>query len=237
MNEKKKASPWMWVGCGCAVAIVVLAVAVAGAGFFVAKKTKDFADSMTDPVAREAKTLQVLGSDTLPPGYYPMFSVSVPWVMELAMLSDLPPNEDGEPQDFGDRGLIFLQLRGGLGTDMDELRDFFAGRTDDVSVLRDNNINIDVDEILDRGTLDRDDLELMWVAQRGDVRAMGNTRDEAITTMMLLDCPEDEKLRLAIWFEKDENAQLDSEEADFSGTLADPVKIEQYAGYLHPCRG
>ncbi len=235
MSQKKTSSPWMWIGCGCGVIVLILGVAIGGAGYFGVKKAKEFGESMTDPVKREERVLEILGADTLPPDLHAMFGFSIPFVLEVALLSDLPPDDSGEPQNFGEAGMVYTEIRGGMGNDVDEVRDYFEGVTDDVSVLRDNDINIRVDEVLERGVIERSDMELMWVSQRGDVAAMGNGSDDTITAMMFMDCPNDEKLRIAIWFKNDDESDIATADRDFAGTPADPVEIERFSQYLRPC--
>lgn len=224
-----KTSPWVWVGCGCGVAILLLAIAVGLGGFFAAREIKELADEMQDPAARENKVRSILGMDDLPPDLYPMLGMSIPFVFDVALLSDLPPEGDGEPQGFGDEGLVYIHLK--LGSNLGELREFFDGTRDDVRVLRDNGVQIDVDEILDRGTLERDDATVRWITQRGDVNAMGNASGDALSAMMLIECNGDQKPRVAIWFENEDEAR----EGDLSGTPADPVELERFSSYLRPC--
>ncbi len=234
MSEQKK-SPWMWIGCGCGLLVLIIGVAVGGAGFVAVKKAREFGESMTDPVKREEKVLEVLGGESLPPGMHAMLGFSIPWVLDVALLSDLPSDGGEEPQSFGEAGMIYVQIRGGLGNNVDELRDYFEGRTDDVSVLRDNDINIRVKEVLERGSIERDDLDLLWVSQRGDVSAIGNGSGDTVTAMMLLDCPQDKKMRLAIWFENDDQSDVASGDRNFAGTPADPAEIAEFSSYLRPC--
>lgn len=224
-----KTSPWVWVGCGCGVAILLLALAVGVGGFFAAKEIKEFAEEMEDPAARGDKVRSILGTDELPDGLHPMLGMSIPFVFDVALLSDLPAEEGGEPQGFGDAGLVYLHLK--LGSNLGELREFFDGTRDDVRVLRDNGIQLDVDEILDRGTLERDDATIRWLTQRGDVNAMGNASGEALSAMMLIECEGDSKPRIAIWFE----TVADAADGDLSGTPADPQELERFASNLRPC--
>lgn len=225
-----KTSPWVWVGCGCVVAILLLAGAVGLGGFFAAKEIKQIADEMQDPAARGDKVRSILGMDELPPDLYPMLGMSIPFVFDVALLSDLPPEaEDGEPQGFGDAGLVYLHLK--LGSNLSELREYFDGSRDDVRILRDNGIQLDVDEILDRGVFEREDATVRWLTQRGDVNAMGNASGDALSAMMLIECSGDQKPRIAIWFETAD----ESVEGELTGTPADPEELERFASYLRPC--
>ncbi len=232
MAEKRSA--WVYVGIGCAV-LLVLGVAVAGlGGFWVFRKAKQLEAELKDPDTRTAKVKQVLGAETLPEGYHAFAAFTVPFVMETAILTDREPNADGMITGFGERGLIYLEMIR-MGQDQDELRAFFEGRTSDPTVLRRNNINIDVDEIIGRGVIPTDESTLMYVTQRGSVSAHGVSSD-GITSLMLVECPQDKRARVAIWFGPD--ASPDSgpaTAAELTGTPADEAAMREFMGHFRVC--
>ena len=86
MSNERKTSPWMWVGVGCAVALVLIVCVVVGVCYLGYRWTQRVGEEMKDPVAREAKVKSVLGADTMPSGYYPLVGLSVPFVMDMAVL-------------------------------------------------------------------------------------------------------------------------------------------------------
>lgn len=249
MNQSKGTSPWVWIGCGCGVALLLGVTLVAGLGFFGVRKARELERDIKDPARREAKVLEVLGAETLPSGYYPMMGLSVPFLFEMAMVSDLPGDEEEEPQGFGERGFIFFEMIS-LGRQQQELRDFFEGKTDDAEVLRQQNINIRIGDRLAHGELERSDGEILWVAHRGNIDVMGS-RQQGITTLLLFECPNDRRMRMGIWFgplpqgeveqAAAEAAEAGSTEArleadlELAGTHADGAAVAAFVSGFQPC--
>ena len=122
----------------------------------------------------------------------------------------------------------------GVQLDDQELRDYFEGKTDDPRVLRDNNIDVDVDEIITRGIVPLDAATLMYVAQRGSVSTQG-FKGEGVTSVTLIDCPDDKRLRMAIWFGPDPDPGLTADEADLTGTPADEAALVEFMGGFRFC--
>ena len=96
--QKKPTSPWVWVGCGCGAIVILGMLGVAGMGWWGMTKGKEFAETMADPEKRAAKVQEVLPYDTLPEGYYPAFSFSMPFgFMDMAVLTDHDPTSEPVP--------------------------------------------------------------------------------------------------------------------------------------------
>ena len=72
-------------------------------------------------------------------------------------------------------------------------------RSDDASVLREHNINIDTDEIVGRGVIDLDDVDYLYVTTRGRINAH-EFGGKGLSSITLVDCPADSRMRFAIWF-------------------------------------
>ncbi len=162
-----------------------------------------------------------------------MMALTVPFVMEIAMLSDQPPNSEGVVTSFDERGLIYIETIG-IGQDEDELRDYFEGRTLDPDVLRENNINIDIDEIINRGVIPRDDGDLLYVTQRGSVSTRGYS-GKGITALVLVDCPQDSRSRMAIWFAPDPSPDSPVDELELAGTPADEAELGRFMQQFRFC--
>jgi hypothetical protein len=227
---------------------VVLAVgAVIALGFFGYRKAKEFEAELKDPDARAAKVRRVLGAATLPEGYHPVLAMSVPFVMEMAMLSDVEPDfRGGGPRhgSLGQRGFVYVRTLS-AGNDRQQLRDYFEGRSDDAEVLRRNNIHLDRrGEVLRRGAVDQPDgMKVMYLAQRGELE-MSSSRTQGITTIMLLDCQGDTRQRFGIWFGPEPPALLGKggeggsvSAADLLGTPADEDAIRAFMGHFRLCGG
>ena len=170
--------------------------------------------------------------------------MSVPFVMDMAMLSDVPPDfREGRARTLGQRGFLYVRTLSS-GNDRQQLRDYFEGRSDDADVLRRNNIRLDRrGEVLRRGMIDlAPDTKLMYLAQRGELD-MASSRAQGITTMMLLDCQNDTRQRFGVWFGPEPKATLDKgkigEDAaarlDLTGTPADEDAIREFMAHFHLC--
>lgn len=234
VEEEKKTSPWVWVGVGCASVVVIGIVAVALVGFWGYRKAKQLGEELKDPRARAAKVHRVLGCEKLPAGYHAIMALSLPFVMDLAIISDKPPEADGQIRGLGSRSFIYLKLLS-TGKDQQELRDFFEGKTSDAEVLRRNKIHVDSRETIRRGTLELSDERLLYLAQRGEVRVQGGEA-KGVTSLMLIDCSGDTKQRMGIWFGPDPSPDTPASDMDFSGTPADENAIRDFMSHFHLCR-
>ena len=107
---KKKTSPWVWVGVGCLALIVLIVGGVMVGGFMLVRAGKSMAAEMTDPRARAAKVHKILGAEMLPEGYHPGFALSLGPLMEVAMLTDRKPKEDGSVQGFDKHGFLYMRF-------------------------------------------------------------------------------------------------------------------------------
>lgn len=221
---EKKTSPWVWfaVGCGGIVVVGVLVLAVV-IGFGVREARKIGAE-LKDPDKREARALEILGADELPEGYSVALAISLPLVIDFVMLTDRPPTA-GEEVDpgFDESGLWYQEIIG-MGRRYDEARAYFAGESDDASVLRDAGVNVNVDEILDRGTFEQGDRTMMYIVLRGGLSTQGQSH-EGMMTITLIDCPGDSRGRFSMWFGPDPDPTAAPGEVDLTGSVGDPARI------------
>jgi len=243
-GQPKRTSPWVWVGAGCLGAVVLAVGALAAVGFFGYRKVKQMETELKDPQARTAKVQKILGTQHLPEGYHAVVGMSVPFVMDMAMLSDVEPDfRDGRQHGaLGERGFIYVRTLS-AGNDREQLRDYFEGRTDDADVLRRNNIRLDrTGEVLRRGVIDMTDgAKLMYMAQRGQLD-MAASRAQGITTVMLLDCKGDTRQRFGIWFGPEPKAagkpgagKTAAAKPDLTGTPADEGAIREFMDHFRLC--
>ena len=94
-------SPWVFVGCGCGLAVLLIGLALGGLAYFGYQGAKQFEADMKDPAARTDRVLEILGAEDLPEGYHAVMGMSVPLVMDIAILSDREPGPEGEMDDLG----------------------------------------------------------------------------------------------------------------------------------------
>jgi hypothetical protein len=166
VSEEKAFPAWVWVACGCLGAILALAFFMFAAGFWAVQKARQFGEEMADPDARTTKVLAVLGASGLPEGYHPVVAFSVPMLLDVAVLSDLPPDESGRSPEIGERGFVYLSYPA-FGQNERQLRDFFEGRRDDLDELGRHRIDLDLEERIS-GKLARGD-DVIWVTHRGAI--------------------------------------------------------------------
>lgn len=226
-----------YIGIGCVVIVGLMAIAAGACGVWVYSEAQRFDAETRDPEARGDRVMSVLGADSLPEGYYPMIGFSVPFVMETALLTDEAPAGDGTEPEFGDRGFIYLKMLR-FGQDEAELRDYFEGRSDNADVLSENGVNINIDEVIGRNTMQQDGADLMYVIQRGNVsmgRRRGRDRGEGLASMALIECPDDSRLRIGIWFVPDPDPEAAPEELDLTGTPGDPEAMAAFYSHFSLC--
>ena len=234
-SERKGTSPWVFIGIGCLVAVFALVAVVVGIGFWGFSQIREMGRTMEDPVARTALAAEYLGADHLPEGYNAIAAISIPFLMETAIITDKEPDEDGQTQGFGDSGFIYFKVLS-VGDQEQELRDFFEGNADDPQLLRQNSMRIDTDELIARGTIEEDARTLRWAAYRGSIDAGPNGGGgDGLTAMIMFECPNAERLRMGIWFGPDPSPDIPIDEADFIGTVADPDAIQQFVAPFDVC--
>jgi hypothetical protein len=235
---RQQTSPWMYVGCGCGLLVALTLAGVVGLTFLGYRKGKDFEESFKDPVKREARSREILHYDKLPEGYYPMGAFSIPMMMDMAILSDRepPPGADQKTGGgFKDRGFIYMVLRDWMGK-REGLRAYMEGTGKRPDWMKKSDVDLDTQEVLGRGKVEMDGRTALYVASRGEVQRRGQ-RTKGLVTLLSVDCPEDKRLRLGLWFGPDPDAGKPADPADLHGTPADPATIQEFASHFHLCAG
>jgi hypothetical protein len=236
---KKETSVWVYIGCGCAALVVLAMAGFAVMTWLFFREGKKFEKSWSDPAAREAKAREVLPWDELPEGYYPLGSFSVPFVMDVAMFTDEPPPAGARPDRgssdsrFKERGFVFIRMRR-FGRGSGDLRDYIEGKGREPNWLKESNTDYEAGELIRRGTVEVSGRKLLYRASRGTVRPKGETK-KGITTLLVVDCPGDRRVRFGIWFGPDPHPSDPVDQADYTGTNADPEEIRKFAAHFRFC--
>ena len=114
--------------------------------------------------------------------------------------------------------------------------------------LREFSIDLDVDEVLVRGSVEEDDRTLRWAAYRGEVaadqpgggpregRRGGRQRQQGLNALVLIECPNDERLRFGIWFGPDPDPEAQAGSPALLGTPADSAAIQAFMSHFDVCK-
>lgn len=227
------------LGCGCGVLIGLALLTFAGMTWMSYKAGDEFRTALRNPQARAEKTREVLPYRDLPPGYHPWGSMSVPVLLQTAMLGSREPTaQDSEARDrepeIGERGFIYVNTRTpffGSGDAQDALTRQKRGKS---STLKTANIEIRTSEVLREGKVEAGGRELAYTVHRGTVTT-GKTGRPALAAMLRVDCPQDDRLRMGLWFIPDPAPREKPEGAAFAGTPADPEAIREFAWHFRFC--
>jgi hypothetical protein len=224
------------VGCGCLGALGAIAVLAVAVGFWGVQKARQFGEEIADPGERAKRVLAVLGASEMPEGYHPVVALSVPLLLDVAVLSDLPPDETGRAPEFGDHGFIYVSYPA-FGRNRREIRDFFEGKRDDLDELGRHRIDLDLDEQISNGKISRNADDVLWVSYRGtiDTDDAGRSK-EGLMALLLIDCGGDSRHRFGVWLGPDPDPEADAADLDLSGSVSDPEAIEHFLSPIHPCR-
>lgn len=228
-------SPWVYVLLGCLGLLVLGALVVGGLVFFGVRTARSIAADNEDPERRRDRALEILGAGEAPGGYHAVAAVSVPFVLEMAVLSDLPPGAEAWAGDFGERGFYYIKTRWG-GAD---LRAFFDGETSEAAALRDMGLELDLEENLGRGELDREDVAARWATFRGSTMFGPGEQIGEFVTLIEFGCATDERMRMGIWFgPSSHEAGSEPPPADeLGGVVADGRAIAAFLEPIRPCAG
>ena len=230
-HEEKKTPAWVWIAVGCSIPIVLIIVLIGGVGFFgyrVAKQMKS-----DTPEQRAERVMATLGCREIPEGYFPAVSLSVPFLFQMAMLSDRPfdPNEKDHTTSK-EKGLIYVKsIR---GQNEKKVRDFIDGKADPSELLGQGNIRLGKLKPIGRGSFEGAGGTLHWVSNQGDLQAHGNNID-GLVSLVYVECPGDSKFRLAIWYGPDPNAGKESAPPSYAGTMADADEIRTFMSQFSLC--
>lgn len=228
MTERGFSSTWAWIGCGCG-AILLIAMSVLGAVVFLGwRAARDLEAGFEDPERRQAAVEEVLHPRSMPSGLKPVGGLHLPWLLDLAILSDRLPEQD-ENEEIGERVFVFIEVAAFL----------YGGESeweDDLGFLDSGNIRVGRDELIGRGEIAFDDMDVRYAAFRGDVDVDGRQRD-GLVNLLYFSChePPDTRHRFGIWVTPDPAPRRPVAELELSGTPADEEAVRALLGHFAPC--
>lgn len=229
----ERRSPWLYALFGCLGLVVVIVVVIGALTFVGVRTARNIAADNEDPERRGQRALEILGADEAPGGFHAVAVISVPFVIDMAILSDLPPGGEPWAGEFGERGFYYVQaLWGG-----DDLRAFFDGETSEAAALRDMGLEIDLEENLGRGDLDREDVAARWATFRGSTMFGQGEQIGELVTLIEFDCPQDERMRMGIWFgPAGETGGTDETQNGYAtDSVPGSETIAAFLDPIHPC--
>jgi len=163
-----------WLGCGCGGLVALVLAAIVGMTWFGYRKGKEIERTFKDPTARTEATRKVLPWRELPEGYYPAGAVTIPMLMEMAILSDHEPEpgEAGEGRAFERHGLVFMSFNSWI-SDEKELLQWLRGELKETpDWIRRSDAKIDPEQVLKRGSVDVGGRTVFYVISRGEADDM-----------------------------------------------------------------
>lgn len=223
---------WSRLGCGCGALMALALVTIVGLAWFGYHRGERFREALRDPESRAAASREVLGYRELPDGYHPMGGVSIPFVMEMAMLSDRDPGPgeivEGPEDAFGRRGFVYMKTRGRGGGE-GELEEYFRGERERASFFQEIDGRFEAEERLARGRVEAGGAAVRYVAERGRMELGGETVP-TVLARLLVGCGDDGRLRAALWFEAESPG-----DDGYEGTPADEAAIRRFLDHFRLC--
>lgn len=262
MSEQKTPT-WSLLGCGCAVLVLGALLIFAGVTFVTYRQAERFkAGYDGDPEAAAARVRAVLPHAELPAGYYPLGGLSVPFLFDLAVLTDLPPGERSPrpgTRRFRERGLLYVSTLSPRRDDA-QVRAYFeegpepaaGGRGDDMElVIPDDEIGSDLAlafesrELVGRGRVALPGGEAYYAARRGELSISGRSSPGLATFLYMRCAGGGRRLRLGLWFAAEPQSRpaegveaggaATEELAEAPPSPADPQALEAFLAPLRVC--
>ena len=233
---KKQRSPLFYIAIGCGGLLVLIFIgfiAIVGLG---AHFVKGMAEDITDPSKKAANVTKMLGA--APRGYYPVATLSVPMILDMAMLGDRPQPEDGGVGEY-DRSFTYFRVI--ANEQSNQSKDFFDGKSSDTTALQHSGVNVEAKDVLKRGTVKTaGGTVVKYVATRGtmemQVRGQGKRDGKpGINTLMYFECPVDNAVRIGVWSMQDAAPSKAVDELELRDTVADETEIAKFVQPLTPC--
>ncbi len=236
VEQKKKTSPWLYVGIGCGALLLLGIGGTVAAVMFGVSKFQEMKEDMANPATRTEKVKKVLGAQTLPEGYNAVMALSVPMVMDTAILSTRPPGVPASHQKEEARTFMYFHLKSSTMNDMEQLTAYMEGRSEDASVLSRNNIHINTREILGRGVFQSEGRRIFYLTQRGELKSQQENPGAGLTAVALFECPGQSTIRTGMWMAPDPSPQAPLEQLDLKGTPGDPEAVKAFMAHFNPCQ-
>ncbi|HVG60278.1 MAG TPA: hypothetical protein VNA24_17095 [Hyalangium sp.] len=238
-QQQKKRSPWLYVGIGCGCLLLLGVGAFVAGGVFLVKKGQQLQQDMANPITRTELVKKTLGAQTLPEGYYAVMSISVPALVDTAVLSNRAPGTPQSGQPGGEIVFVYLFIKPSTVQDREGLRRYLEGESEDASVLTRNNIHVGKNELIGRGVLALEGRRVLYLAQRGELQTRhseSESKGPLLNSILFIECPGQDRLRMALWMAPDPAPGKPLEQLELKGTPVDPETMRTFMSHINPCQ-
>lgn len=231
---KPPRSPAFYIALGCGLMMLLMVLGIAGTCGGCLLLGRSVGKGFVDDTQKAENVKKFLGQ--APEGYYPVIAVSIPMVMDQAILIDAPIVPDAGVPNFTK---VFQYWRIIENENSKQMRDYFDGKTENAEVFPRNMVPVDVKDVIGKGVVKTGDgATVKYIASRGHISADfdrgGNPM--RLNTLLEIECSAtDGSVRVAIWSEKDPHPDKPAEEVDPKGTVLDEAAITALMAQIKPC--
>ncbi len=195
----QKSSPWLGIGCGCC-ALGCLGLLLAGsAGLYGFSFLEDYFTGLADPQTREQRALEMLGTDTLPPGYTVQTFFGIPGLFDAVLLNDSAATLDSTEGDLapamGEHVFTFVSIWNPGEESIDPF-----DKDPEGNVQFDVGVQIEPWEDLGSGGWEIPGGKLAYSSHKGEIRAPDGEWVRGIYSKTRIDCQQGNRARAALWF-------------------------------------
>lgn len=256
---------WLGCGCGALVFVALAAiVGLTWFGYRQGKEMEEnFNDPVARTAkAREVLPWRELPPGYHPIG---SFSVPLLMDMAIFSDQAPEPGkkegaEDRDPA-FENSGLFYMKFHPWV-SDEKELFAWLRGETDEApGWIRRSQARMDPEQVAHRGTVEAGGQTIVYAVARGSADRGGEEKEgeqpgaasgesapeggqregvspeqKGLMTFFSVDCPDDDRARMGVWFGPDPAPARPVKEIDLAGTVGDPARIRELVGHFELCR-
>jgi type IV secretory pathway VirB10-like protein len=158
---------------------------------------------------------------------------------EIEVETEDPTEGELIPDTDGEHVFLFFEFLAGAQAAMSPedrrvVTDFFTGTRDDLRALEENGVRVDLRDVLRRGSLSAAGAQLRYVVGVGDLDEM--RRREQLLALFLAECPQDQRMRIAIWSGPFPETIGPDDAPVLTGTVGDEAEMLPFLDYFDFCR-